>query len=743
MDSPSTSVQALRSQIARLKGVIDQHKLQEPRKHPPGHQYTRARNNVYVNPNYQPPKRSSKFVASRAPHRSYKPKPIRPKRTINRRTLSKRKYFNKPCPRFSTTGACNRGLTCMYQHDPSKIAICWNFLHGNCSNTAESCGLSHDPTPERTPPCLHFANNGRCTREDCPFPHVRLGQRQGVCRDFAVFGYCGKGLDCERQHIRECPDFAEKGKCTLKGCKLPHVIRANRNRKADAGMAAIGIPAHPSSPVHATNIDNVNTEHPPGAVESTQLGDEYISLTFHESESDSESEDEQDSEDSGRKYHASPLRKDPSAVHIPVAITGGATALSPIKCPRMNSSFTFPLAGISDLSDSPRVSCDMPHHADESSLWPEDLSTLSQPSNLSGEANSQLSHSEFVFPDETSGQSIRGNALFPADSMPHLLYSSNLNQQSLLLSPAETSTQYADMTFQSSPLYSVSPPIIYSDTPRNTPAIYVETSGLNPLLSTTPDSLRTPYDQYPFPYNRRPSLPTPSSSTSRLPITPGASPMSTIGSPFVSSSPHSPVSPSMRGPIDQQGRDPHAKASMRTVQELAVACSSPYDGLLVPQRTYRPHTQSDRRRYVEEVELEPPIMFLVQNPEGCGIPLRDALNSKFMRLVDRDDLMFRQRGPSVSIRLMWPGYTQWSRQIPTRDFRSPPGPITRSKLAKNVAKTIERFIQEMQSQQMEEDADPRWRVGARHITIDHLSLVGLQHVSMGSWQCHVRLNRTH
>lgn len=40
----------------------------------------------------------------------------------------------------------------------------------------------------------------------------------------------------------------------------------------------------------------------------------------------------------------------------------------------------------------------------------------------------------------------------------------------------------------------------------------------------------------------------------------------------------------------------------------------------------------------------------------------------------------------------WPGYAPWSRQIPTRDFRSPPGPITRSKLAKNVAKTIQRFI---------------------------------------------------
>lgn len=66
---------------------------------------------------------------------------------------------------------------------------------------------------------------------------------------------------------------------------------------------------------------------------------------------------------------------------------------------------------------------------------------------------------------------------------------------------------------------------------------------------------------------------------------------------------------------------------------------------------YRPHTTSDRRRYVEEVRLEAPIVFELQNPQQSGISLRDALTSRFMRLVGRDDLMFEQRGPSVSIRL--------------------------------------------------------------------------------------------
>ncbi|KAF9561213.1 hypothetical protein CPC08DRAFT_439709 [Agrocybe pediades] len=193
----------------------------------------------------------------------------------SRKAANKRinKYVDKPCPRFTTTGACSRGLTCMYQHDPAKIAICWNFLQDNCSKTAETCNLSHEPTPERTPLCVHFLNNGRCTREKCPFPHVNVGQREGICRDFAVLGYCERGLECDRQHVRECPDFAENGTCSTKGCKLPHVIRANRNRK----LAAPAVSA------------------PASTAEDGQLGDEFISLTFKES--DSEEDDEEDNEE--------------------------------------------------------------------------------------------------------------------------------------------------------------------------------------------------------------------------------------------------------------------------------------------------------------------------------------------------------------------------------------------------------------------------------------------------------------
>ena len=134
---------------------------------------------------------------------------------------------------------------------------------------------------------------------------------------------------------------------------------------------------------------------------------------------------------------------------------------------------------------------------------------------------------------------------------------------------------------------------------------------------------------------------------------------------------------------------------------------------MVPQKRYKPHISSDRRRYVDEVNLEQPITFFMQKPDEAGISLKDAMHGRFARLVARDEPMFQERGPSVVVRInvslarttlpcycigpdgaqtQWPGYQPWSRQVPTRDFRNPPGPITRAKLAKNVSKAVARFI---------------------------------------------------
>ena len=152
---------------------------------------------------------------------------------------------------------------------------------------------------------MHFANNGRCKNgSSCLFPHVRVGNRAGVCRDFAVLGYCDRGVDCDKQHVRECPDFAENGTCPNAKCKLPHVIRANRRRTATAPDAAASVVTSPKDDVEpdettSSAITDVDMKSPGPVAQDASIGDEFISLTFHESddsdaESDEGSEDEED-----------------------------------------------------------------------------------------------------------------------------------------------------------------------------------------------------------------------------------------------------------------------------------------------------------------------------------------------------------------------------------------------------------------------------------------------------------------
>ena len=116
-----------------------------------------------------------------------------------------------------------------------------------------------------------------------------------------MLGYCAAGFDCPKQHVRECPDFAEKGTCTTKGCKLPHVIRANRKRQPGPGTT---IPTSPTALKNPESVASVSaTDNPkPPTVEEAQLGDDFIPLnTFNESSEDDDVEDDDSDDDGGNE----------------------------------------------------------------------------------------------------------------------------------------------------------------------------------------------------------------------------------------------------------------------------------------------------------------------------------------------------------------------------------------------------------------------------------------------------------
>lgn len=290
--------------------------------------------------------------------------------------------------------------------------------------------------------------------------------------------------------------------------------------------------------------------------------------------------------------------------------------------------------------------------------------------------------------------------------------------------PLSSEQAYDDDSF---PFMHPQIPIIHIDT---TVPIHPNPHGLSSPISTTPLT----------PGFVSPSQPSYLSSPSLPAVTP-PTPAMTFGGhthdTFPVYSPSTPASPygsqHLPWPIPNPKRSPEP--------EHYLPLSEFQRGPMVPQRRYKPHTSSDRRRYVDEVNLEPSIHFYMQKPDEEGIPLKDAMHGRFARLVSRDEPMFQERGPSISVRVNWPGYQPWSRQIPTRDFRNPPGPITRAKLAKNVAKSVARFVSEHKGRPMEEDGDPAWLVGAGKIDVFDLVLVRLDHVSKGSWQAQLQLVR--
>ncbi|KAG2129221.1 uncharacterized protein EDB93DRAFT_122734 [Suillus bovinus] len=176
-------------------------------------------------------------------------------------------------------------------------------------------------------------------------------------------------------------------------------------------------------------------------------------------------------------------------------------------------------------------------------------------------------------------------------------------------------------------------------------------------------------------------------------------------------------------------------------QDLQLAIVPTDTATLVPQRVYQPRGEAEREKYVHTANLSLPIFFYAEKPNELGITLEEILKKNSRRLSDRDDLMFEGGGQSISVRIEWPGYPPWNRQLLTRDYRKTPGPITKAKLAKSLANYIRKFMQKMTTHCMEADSDPMWRISPRHIKFEDLILVSLNHVSQGSWQPQLRLRR--
>jgi len=138
-------------------------------------------------------------------------------------------------------------------------------------------------------------------------------------------------------------------------------------------------------------------------------------------------------------------------------------------------------------------------------------------------------------------------------------------------------------------------------------------------------------------------------------------------------------------------------------------------GQVVSQVTY-----IDRNKR-NQIPLEEPIKFSVQgNP---GFPLKHALEKNYRELDGRDEEMLVNASAGISIRLESTDYPSWSRQIKTHDWSRGRRPISRAKLATEIAKVVDRFVKDMCK-----------RSGSCNIDTNRLALTALKQVSKSSWQ---------
>ncbi|KAH7086703.1 hypothetical protein FB567DRAFT_549159 [Paraphoma chrysanthemicola] len=186
------------------------------------------------------------------------------------------------CATNPREGICSRP-GCSLDHDPNKLSICKTWLFkGDCPD-GEDCSLSHEATEHNTPHCQHF-QKGRCTKDDCQFPHVRLNPAALNCEAFGQKGYCEKGSRCAELHAHECPTFANTGTCRYgTKCRLGHVHRASRMKKAARRPSDTPSPLSDPAP-EALDITDAaearNTARPVCDAEAIDASDTKDSNTF-------------------------------------------------------------------------------------------------------------------------------------------------------------------------------------------------------------------------------------------------------------------------------------------------------------------------------------------------------------------------------------------------------------------------------------------------------------------------------
>ncbi|TFY78059.1 hypothetical protein EWM64_g5953 [Hericium alpestre] len=178
---------------------------------------------------------------------------------------------------------------------------------------------------------------------------------------------------------------------------------------------------------------------------------------------------------------------------------------------------------------------------------------------------------------------------------------------------------------------------------------------------------------------------------------------------------------------------PHRSGHGISLVDFAVRSDDGH-GPVLPQKLWQPRYPSNQEELVINRELCDPIFFLQENSDEIGIPILEAQAKKYQCLS-------RWYEP-VALGGKYGDYPEYRRQLQIRDETSQRNPVARGKFAQHVAKSVVRFLSEnARSRSHPPPGDDAWPIGPGGITAENVILVGVVHVSAGTWQPILRLAR--
>ncbi|KAF8269724.1 hypothetical protein EI94DRAFT_1724552 [Lactarius quietus] len=163
-------------------------------------------------------------------------------------------------------------------------------------------------------------------------------------------------------------------------------------------------------------------------------------------------------------------------------------------------------------------------------------------------------------------------------------------------------------------------------------------------------------------------------------------------------------------------------------------------GTVVPQRIWSPQSASDRRQHVEKAQLQMPVFFEGED-RRVGVSLLSSIDSRCYSLRDANIPAPLGHKSSTYIRIAWPGYKEFKRQVSTRELAGMHNPISMARFARHIGRTVDAFFQyrEIDPECLDERRE-LWRIGSGGIQRSDMVIIGAVQVSAGSWMSILQLN---